>query len=71
MKKVVNVLQAVPAIEVVETSVPAKTVTLCYEDDQVQLEQIEAALQAIGHVIGRQEVVSGPSTLSQKSLSAC
>jgi copper chaperone CopZ len=55
MKKVVTALGMVPSVEVIETSVPAKVVSLRYDDGETGMEQIEAALQEIGHSIGKRE----------------
>ena len=65
MKKVVTALGSVPGIEVIETSVPAKTVSLHYDDDLTGMEQINATLQGIGHVIGKQEAVQEDATSLQ------
>ncbi len=56
MKKVVAALGTVPGVEVVATSVPAKAVSLRYDDGETGMEQIEVALQEIGHSIGKQEM---------------
>jgi copper chaperone CopZ len=58
MKKVVAALGTVAGVEIIETSVPSKTVLLHYEDSHTEMALIEAALQTIGHVIGKQEIVS-------------
>ncbi|MBE3560099.1 MAG: heavy-metal-associated domain-containing protein [Ktedonobacteraceae bacterium] len=64
MKRVVTALSAVPTVEIVETSVPAKAVSLRYENGQVNMEQIEAALHSIGHRIGKKEVIRQDAPLA-------
>ncbi|QBD75346.1 copper chaperone [Ktedonosporobacter rubrisoli] len=56
IKKIVSALDTVPTVEVVETSLPAKSVSLRYESSKTSIAHIESALQPLGHVIERCEV---------------
>ncbi|WP_201375547.1 heavy-metal-associated domain-containing protein [Ktedonobacter robiniae] len=55
MKKVVNVLSALPEVEIVQTDVPSKTVVLSYPAEEISLTQIEGELDKIKHIIGNAE----------------
>lgn len=56
MKKVVKALGNVNTVEIVQTDVPTKTVTLCYDAIEVSMEHIETALREVGHVIAKSPI---------------
>ena len=63
MKKIVATLQTLPGIEIVETNVPMKSLSLRYVPQEVTPEQIEHAVRAIGH-----RVASNEPDLAEKSV---
>ncbi len=57
MKKVVNALGGLSTVAIVHTDVPTKTVSLQYDGDQIEMEQVEATLRSIGHKIATQTAI--------------
>lgn len=55
MKKIVTKLQTLPGIEILQTNVPTKSLTLRYTSEEVSPGQIEQAVQDIGHRIASKE----------------
>jgi copper chaperone CopZ len=49
MKKIVRKLETLSSVEIVQTDVPGKSLSVRYQPEQVSTEQIEAAIRDIGH----------------------
>ncbi len=58
MKKIVTKLQTLPGIEILQTDVPTKSLALRYTRAEVSPEQIEQAVQEIGHHVAPKEPAS-------------
>jgi copper chaperone CopZ len=55
MNKIVRQLQTLPGIEIEETDVPTKTLSLQYNSQEVSQERIEQTIREIGHRIETRE----------------
>jgi copper chaperone CopZ len=42
-----------PRVGLVKTDIPTKTVQLCYDPNQISLQQVEAALDEIGYAVAK------------------
>jgi copper chaperone len=66
VKTINGTLGTLPGVEAVSTDIPTKSVRLRYDNDQLSMEQIEAALDDAGYTIAKGPQ-PGPRT-SGKSL---
>jgi copper chaperone len=51
VKAINSALSALPGVETVSTDIPTKSVHLCYDADQLSLEQIETTLDDEGYAV--------------------
>ena len=57
MNKIVSKLQTLAGIEIVQTDVPAKRLSLRYPPQETSAASIESAIRELGHHITAQETV--------------
>ena len=54
LKNVTNTLQALPSLAIIATDLPAKTLHLHYDPEQLSLEQIKTALEQAEYPIAKE-----------------
>ena len=54
LKNVTNTLQALPSLAIIATDLPAKTLHLHYDPEQLSLEQIKTALEQAEYPIEKE-----------------
>lgn len=62
VKAINGALGALAGVEAVSTNIPSKSVHLCYDADQLSLEQIEAVLDDAGYTIAKGAQPQTPRT---------